>query len=53
MPKELGSAPFDDDGMATRRKHLVRDGVLQSYVLSAYSARKTEHGAHGQCRRRA
>jgi len=40
LPKELGSAPFDDDGMATRRKHLVRDGVLESYVLSAYSARK-------------
>ncbi len=40
LPKELGSAPFDNDGMATRRKHLVRDGVLESYVLSAYSARK-------------
>lgn len=40
LPKELGSAPFDDDGMATRRKRLVRDGVLESYVLSAYSARK-------------
>ena len=26
--------------MATRRKPLVRDGVLESYVLSAYSARK-------------
>ena len=40
LPKQLGSAPFDGDGMATRRKHLVRDGVLESYVLSAYSARK-------------
>ena len=40
LPKQLGSAPFDDDGMATRRKHLVRDGVLESYVLGAYSARK-------------
>ena len=40
LPRELGSAPFDDDGMTTRRKHLVRDGVLESYVLSAYSARK-------------
>ena len=40
LPKELGSAPFDDDGMATRRKHLVSDGILESYVLSAYSARK-------------
>ena len=38
--KQLGSAPFDNDGMATRRKYLVRDGVLESYVLSAYSARK-------------
>ena len=40
LPRELGSAPFDNDGMATQRKHLVRDGVLESYVLSAYSARK-------------
>ena len=40
LPKQLGSAPFDNDGMATRRKQLVRDGVLESYVLSAYSARK-------------
>ena len=42
LPRELGSAPFDDDGMATRRKHLVRDGVLETYVLSAYSARKLD-----------
>ena len=40
LPKALGSAPFDGDGMATRRKHLIRDGVLESYLLSAYSARK-------------
>ena len=38
--KALGSAPFDDDGMATQRKFLIRDGVLESYLLSAYSARK-------------
>ena len=38
--KQLGSAPFDNDGMATGRKQLIRDGVLESYVLSAYSARK-------------
>ena len=40
LPRELGSAPFDDDGMSTRSKYLIRDGVLESYVLSAYSARK-------------
>lgn len=36
----LGSAPFDSDGMATRPRDLVSAGVLQGYVLSAYSARK-------------
>lgn len=38
--KGLGSSPFDGDGMETRNRDLVTNGVLQSYVLSAYSARK-------------
>ncbi len=38
--KALGSVPFDDDGVATRARDIVCDGVLQDYVLSAYSARK-------------
>jgi PmbA protein len=36
----LGSAPFDNDGVATRERLLVDRGVLQGYVLDAYSARK-------------
>ncbi|MGI9228998.1 MAG: metalloprotease PmbA [Gammaproteobacteria bacterium] len=40
LKKAQGSAPFDNDGMATGNKHFVRDGILQGYVLSAYSARK-------------
>jgi len=40
IPKGPGSAPFDDDGMATRTQDLVSNGILQSYLLSAYSARK-------------
>ncbi len=40
LPAALGSAAFDQDGMATGDKHFVRNGVLESYVLSAYSARK-------------
>lgn len=40
LPRALGSAAFDSEGVTTRRKHLVRDGVLASYVLSAYSARR-------------
>jgi PmbA protein len=36
----MGSAPFDDEGVATRPRDLVKDGVLQGYVLSSYSARR-------------
>jgi len=36
----LGSAPFDNEGMATRNRDLIVDGILQGYVLSSYSARK-------------
>ena len=38
--KALGSSPFDGEGVATRDRELVRDGVLQGYVLGSYSARK-------------
>ena len=36
----LASSPFDGEGVATRDRDLVRDGVLQGYVLGSYSARK-------------
>lgn len=34
------STPFDDEGVATRERAVVRDGVLQGYFLGSYSARK-------------
>jgi PmbA protein len=34
------STPFDDEGVATRPRRLVDDGVLAGYFLSSYSARK-------------
>ncbi len=40
LPGGFGSAPFDGEGLATRRNTLVRNGVLESYVLHAYTARK-------------
>jgi PmbA protein len=42
-PHELkgkGSAPFDDEGVRTQARHIVQGGVVQSYFLSTYSARK-------------
>ncbi|QSA97951.1 metalloprotease PmbA [Methylococcus sp. EFPC2] len=38
--RALGSAPHDSEGVVTRPRDLVADGILQSYVLSTYSARK-------------
>ncbi len=40
IPKALGSAPFDSEGVATRDRELVSGGVLTGYVLGTYSARK-------------
>lgn len=36
----LASAPYDDEGVATRTHDIVRNGVLMEYVLDSYSARK-------------
>ena len=40
LKKGLGSAPFDNEGVATRDRVLVQDGILLGYVLDSYSARK-------------
>ena len=34
------SSPFDEEGVATRRRELVAGGVLNGYFLGSYSARK-------------
>lgn len=36
----LASSPFDNEGVATKPRTLVKNGVLQGYMLSSYSARK-------------
>jgi len=40
LAKGLASSPFDDDGVQTRDREVVEDGVLQGYFLSTYTARK-------------
>ncbi len=39
-PKGLHSAAYDSDGVATRAKAFVENGVVASYVLGTYSARR-------------
>jgi PmbA protein len=36
----LASGPFDSEGVATQARDVVRNGVVQGYFLSTYSARK-------------
>jgi PmbA protein len=40
VPRGFGSGWFDDDGVATSARDVVRGGVLQGYFLGTYSARK-------------
>lgn len=40
LPKGKGSAPFDDEGVRTQSRRVVKGGVVQCYFLSSYSARK-------------
>jgi PmbA protein len=36
----MGSASYDAEGVATKARDIVSDGILRSYILSTYSARK-------------
>jgi len=38
--KGLASSPFDDEGVRTRTRTIVENGVLKDYFLGSYSARK-------------
>ncbi len=40
IKRGLASSPFDNEGVATSKRQLVKDGVLQGYILGSYSARK-------------
>jgi PmbA protein len=40
IPRGLGSRPFDGEGLPTRRTVVISGGVLESYLLNSYTARK-------------
>jgi PmbA protein len=40
MPGLFGSSPFDDEGVPSRRTVVIERGVLKSYLLNTYTARK-------------
>ena len=40
MPGGFGTTPFDGEGIPTRRTVVIENGVLKSYLLNTYTARK-------------
>ncbi len=40
LPRALGSAAFDGEGVQTQTRDIISDGVLTGYVLDSYSARR-------------
>ncbi len=51
VPRGKGSAPFDDEGVATRPARIVDAGTVCTYFLSSYSARKLGMQHDRPCRR--
>lgn len=47
----LGSKPFDGEGLLTTRKAVVESGMLKTYLLDSYSARKLKLGPTGNAAR--
>ncbi len=40
LPGLFGTSPFDDEGVPSRRTVVIERGVLKSYLLNSYAARK-------------
>ena len=51
IPGLFGTAPFDDEGLASRRTMVIERGVLKSYLLNTYSARKLNLKSTGNASR--
>jgi PmbA protein len=40
MPGGFGTSPFDSEGVPSRKTVVIQNGVLQSYLLNTYTAKK-------------
>ncbi len=51
LKKGLGSSVFDDEGVASQRTHLVKNGVLKGFLYDTYTARKGDQSSTGNANR--
>jgi PmbA protein len=47
----FGTSPFDGEGLPTRRKPIVENGILKNYLLNTYTARKLNMQSTGNASR--
>ena len=51
IPGGFGTAPFDGEGLPTRRTMIIENGVLKNYLLNSYTARKLNMQSTGNASR--
>jgi PmbA protein len=51
MPGGFGTSPFDGEGVPTRRTVVIEKGVLTSYLLNTYTAKKLKLATTGNASR--
>jgi PmbA protein len=51
IPGGFGSSPFDGEGIPSRRTVVIEKGILQSYLLNTYTARKLDLETTGNAAR--
>ena len=47
----IGSCPFDDEGVETKRKEVISSGILKLYLLDSITARKFNLDSTGNAKR--
>ena len=51
IPRGPGSRPFDGEGLSSRKNSVIEGGVLKTYLLDTYSARKLDKKSTGSAAR--
>ena len=51
IPKGLGSRPFDGEGLRTNKKEIVKNGVLETWLLNTSTAKKLNLRSTGNASR--
>jgi PmbA protein len=51
LPGGMGSSPVDGEGVPTRRKYVVEQGVLTSFLYDTYTSRKAKTQSTGNAAR--